>query len=298
MQQNGATVDLQEIRYFLALVRTRNFTRAAEACHVTQPALTRAIQRLEEQIGGQLFVRDRANTHLTQLGRLLAPQFESLLDREAEARQTAARFLRLNEAPMTIGVMCTIGPLRFAEYLSNFRLANPGIEVTITEAVPDKLCDMLIAGEADVAILARPDGVPEPLVAHPLYRERFVVACSGTHRFATRGRIDMAEMDGEIYLRRINCEFRDVLGEALRSVGANIMRSYQSEREDWVQALVAADMGVCFMPEHSVSQAGVVACHVENPEITRDVSLVTVAGRRWTPPVAAFVKAARAHAWA
>jgi len=105
-------MELHEIRYFLALSRTLNFTRAAEICNVTQPALTRAIQKMEDELGGLLFSRERSNTHLTELGRLLQPQFEAMIEKAESARQIATRFLRLEGAQMTLGVMCTIGPLR------------------------------------------------------------------------------------------------------------------------------------------------------------------------------------------
>src|SRR3569833_1550016 len=74
-------MEVHEIRYFLAVCRTLNFTRAAEQCNVTQPALTRAIQKLEDELGGLLFSRERGNTHLTELGRLMQPHLEEVIAR-------------------------------------------------------------------------------------------------------------------------------------------------------------------------------------------------------------------------
>jgi len=114
-------MELHEIRYFLALNKTLNFTKAAEMCNVTQPALTRAIQKLEAELGGLLFSRERGNTHLTELGRLLEPHLTEVLTRTQAARETATRFLRLDSAQLRLGVMCTIGPMRFVGFLSRFR---------------------------------------------------------------------------------------------------------------------------------------------------------------------------------
>ncbi|HEY0419191.1 MAG TPA: LysR family transcriptional regulator, partial [Acetobacteraceae bacterium] len=111
-------MELHEVRYFLALSKTLNFTRAAELCNVTQPALTRAIQKMEDELGGLLFSRERNNTHLTDLGRLLEPQFADMIVRAEAAKQTASRFLRLDGAQMTLGVMCTVGPMRFVGFLN------------------------------------------------------------------------------------------------------------------------------------------------------------------------------------
>src|SRR5271154_2069380 len=130
-------MEFQEIRYFLALSKTRNFTKAAEMCNVTQPALTRAIKKMEDEMGGLLFSRERNNTHLTELGRLLEPHLTEVLTRTAAAKDTATRFLRLESAQLRLGVMCTIGPVRFVSFLSRFRADSPGVEITLTEAVPD-----------------------------------------------------------------------------------------------------------------------------------------------------------------
>jgi DNA-binding transcriptional LysR family regulator len=107
----------------------------------------------------------------------------------------------------------------------------------------------------------------------------------------------MREMDGQIYLQRINCEYRDTLRERCEATGAQLVRSYRSEREDWIQTMVAAGMGVCFLPEFSATHPGVVTRPVTDPEVAREVAVVTVAGRRWSPPLASFVQALRRYRW-
>ena len=96
--------------------------------------------------------------------------------------------------------------------------------------------------------MARPDGFPAPLGAQLLYAERFVVACALAYRFAQRTEVAMAPLEGEIYLQRINCEYRDRLAERLKDCGATIARSYRSEQEDWIQTMIAAGMGICSLP--------------------------------------------------
>jgi DNA-binding transcriptional LysR family regulator len=290
-------VEIHEIRYFLAVCRTLNFTRAAEQCNVTQPALTRAIQKLEGELGGLLFSRERGNTHQTELGRLMQPHLEEVLARTEAAREQAGRFLRLESAHLRLGVMCTIGPLRFVGFLNRFRADHPGIELTLTENVPSRLSEALLGDELDVAVMAKADGFDERLRAEPLYPERFVVACPVGHPFTRRNVVAMREMDGQTYLQRINCEFRDVLRERCEAAGAQIVRSYRSEREDWIQTMVAAGMGVCFLPEFSATHPAVVVRPVQDPEVRREVCLVTVAGRRWSSPLGSFVQAIRRYRW-
>ena len=290
-------MDFQHIRYFLALSRTLNFTKAAEACHVSQPALTRAIQKMEEELGGLLFSRERNNTHMTELGRLIEPHLVEVHSQTSEVKRTAERFLKLDRANFTLGVMCTIAPVQFVSFLSRFRTENRGIEVTLLESVPDQLCELLLQGKLDAALMARPQGFPEPLRTTKLYTEPFVIACAAGHRFAARSEIPMSELDGEFYFSRINCEFYDVLDDLCRGQGANLIKSYQSEREDWILTMVAAGLGVCFLPKYTAVFPGVVGCPVVSPSVARDVCLVTVAGRRQSAPVGAFVRSVKRYDW-
>ncbi|MEO3473657.1 LysR family transcriptional regulator [Roseomonas sp. CAU 1739] len=290
-------MEIHEIRYFLAVCQALNFTKAAEQCNVSQPALTRAIQKMEGELGGLLFSRERGNTHLTELGRLMHPHFEEVMARTVAARDSALRFLRLESAHLRVGVMSTIGPMRFVGFLNRFRADHGGIELTLSEAVASRLSVSLMAGEIDIAVMAQPEDFDERLRAEPLYRERFVVACPIGHPFERRNAITMKDMDGQTYLQRANCEFRDVLRERCESAGAYINRSYRSEREDWIQTMIAAGMGVCFIPEFSATHPGLVLRRVEEPEVVRSICLVTVAGRRWSPAVASFVQAIRRYAW-
>ena len=293
----GEVMELHEIRYFLALSRTLNFTRAAEACHVSQPALTRAIQKMEDELGGLLFSRERNNTRLTELGRMLEPHLSEMIARAEAAKDTATRFLRLDGAQLRLGVMCTIGPVRFVNFLARFRASHPGVDITLTEAVPDRLGELLQQGALDVTLMARPDGFAAPLQPQPLYRERFVIACAAGHPIARRNVVRIADLDGQPYLSRINCEYRDVLGDTCAANGARLVRCFRSEREDWILTMVAAGMGICFLPEYSNTIPGVVSRPVIDPPIEREVCLLTVAGRRWSSPLSAFVQAARQYRW-
>ncbi len=298
MTDNGETaMELHEIRYFLALSQTLNFTKAAEMCNVSQPALTRAIQKMEDELGGLLFSRERNNTHLTELGRLLEPTLSEVLHQTRAAKETASRFLRLDSAQLRLGVMCTIGPVRFISFLNQFRRDNPGVEITLLESVPDRLCELLTKGDLDVALIARPDGFAAPLQPQPLYSERFVIACAASHPFARRQTVSVAELDGEPYLARINCEYYDALRDICHANGSHLMGSFRSEREDWILTMVAAGMGICFLPEFSNTIPGVISRPVVSPSIEREVCLVTVAGRRWSSPLAAFVRSLRQYPW-
>src|SRR3954447_19616468 len=99
-------MEMQQVRYFVALARELNFTRAAEASNVSQPALTRAIQQLEHEMGGPLFHRERTRTHLSELGRIMLPYFEGIQTQAEAAREHAKSLKKLDRVTLHIGAMC------------------------------------------------------------------------------------------------------------------------------------------------------------------------------------------------
>ncbi len=290
-------MEMHEVRYFLAVCDALNFTRAAERCNVSQPSLTRAIQKLEAEFGGLLFRRERAATHLTDLGSLVRPQLERIAKDAETVKSTASSFLRMKDAPLSLGIMCTIGPMRCVGFLSRFQKDHPGIELTMTEDTPARLVELLNEGKIDVAVMAQPDPYPERFDVNALYSEYFVVAFPPGHRFDKMNAVRIAEVGGESYLSRINCEYYDQLGQVCRDNNAPLIDAYRSEREDWIQSMVMAGMGICFMPEFSPVLPGLHTRRVIEPEVVREVSLVTVSGRRFSPAVATFVRALKAYKW-
>jgi DNA-binding transcriptional LysR family regulator len=279
--------------YFLAASQTLHFTRAAALCGVTQPTLTRGIQKLEKELGAPLFAREGGTTHLTALGRMVQPRIEDIVARSRSVRKQASLHLRLQGSDLRLGVMCSLGPSRFGALLGRFRAGQPGVDISLTDATPDRLSELLLQGELDAALMVQPEAYHERLKPEVLYAERYLVACAPSHPFAARRGIAMRDMDGQAYLSRINCEHRDILRDHLQAAGARLVSACRSEREDWIQCLVAAGMGVCFLPEFSAVQSGLVLRPVEDAPVARQVCLVTVAGRRWSAPLARFVEALR-----
>jgi LysR family hydrogen peroxide-inducible transcriptional activator len=290
-------VDIHHIRYFLAVCETLNFTRAAELCQVTQPALSRAIQQLEDEVGGLLFRRERNLTHLTDLGLLMKPRLEKIVGELGDVQREAKRFLTLDSANLMLGIMCTIGPTRFTSILGHFYASCPGISVNLVEGTPDKLAAHLEGGEIDIALMARPEGFSEKFVVEPLYRERFLVAFPAGHRFADRNAISMADVNGENYLSRVSCEYDGHISGILKGSGCGLNTVYESEREDWIQNMVAGGLGICFIPEFSAVIPGLQTRPVIEPEVWREVCLVTIAGRQQPAAVASFVKALKDFPW-
>jgi DNA-binding transcriptional LysR family regulator len=227
----------------------------------------------------------------------MRPQLEQVWRQTETAKTTAKSFLKLENAPLSLGVMCTIGPLRGISFVTDFWRSNQGIEITLREGVPQGLGELLREGELDLAVMAQWEPFDERFNIQPLYRERFVVAFPPGHRFAAQNGVRMEDMDGESYLLRINCEYKDHLRTLREERGIELHHVYRSEREDWIQTMVMAGIGIAFLPEYSVILPGLQTRPLVDPEVVREVSLVTVAGRRFSPAVATFVRAIKAYKW-
>jgi DNA-binding transcriptional LysR family regulator len=283
-------MEMHQIRYFLAVCETLNFTRAAESCNVTQPALTRAVQKLEDELGELLLRRERSRSHLTEFGRALRPHLEKVLHSTEAAGTTARSFLTLDEGSLRLGVMCTVGPLRCVDLMSRFNREHPRISVSLREGVPQRLGELLTEGQLDLAIMAAPEGFATQFQVKPLYRERFVVAFPPGHRFGRLAAVRTADCNGETYLMHMNCEYGTYWDDLLDEHGIELREVYRSEREDWIQTMVMAGLGICFMPEFSLLLPGLSTRPLVEPEVEREVVLATMPGRRFAPAVAAFVK--------
>src|SRR5688500_6615159 len=164
-------MEMQQVRYFVALADTLNFTRAAEKCNVSQPALTRAIQQLEHELGGPLFHRERGNTHLSELGRRMFPYLQNVEEQARAAREQARAVKKLEKATLTIGTRCTIGPQLVSDLMIRFQAAHPEGEVRVIDAGAPQMIEMLEKGELEVAVVGVPEEMPETLHQLPIFEE-------------------------------------------------------------------------------------------------------------------------------
>ena len=288
---------MHQVRYFLAVCEHLNFTRAAAACHVSQPSLTRAVKKLEDELGGLLFRRERNQTHITELGRLMCPHLERIYEASETAREQAQGFQRLDHAPLELGLLCTVAPSRLISLMARLRQEVPNLDLSLRELDLQNLIDQMNTGDLEVAMLATPIELPERFDFIPLYKERYVVAFPPGHRFEAQPTVRIKDMHQESYLSRIDCEYVDYLDELLADQNVTLNIKYRTHREDWIQSMILAGMGCAFMPEYLPVLHGLPTRVVTEPDVIRDVGLVTIAGRRFSPTVSTFVRLARQHAW-
>jgi DNA-binding transcriptional LysR family regulator len=289
---------MHQIRYFLAVCETLNFTRAAESCNVSQPSLTRAIKGLEDELGGPLFRRERNNTHLTGLGEMMRPHLMQVLIETEAARERAKSFAKLDDVELKLGMMCTIGPRRFVPFLQAFRERHPKVNLVIKDGSNGELQERLTEGQLDIAVYGQPEEIDERFHARRLYDERFVIGVGPGHPFEKQNAVRCTDLRDQAYVNRLQCEYFGAAGKIFREQNGRPRIVFRSDRDDWVQSMAMAGLGFTFIPEYAVTMPGLRVRPLIDPEIARCIQVVTVRGRPHLPAVGAFVREILAFNWA
>ncbi|MEY4083382.1 MAG: hypothetical protein RL483_751 [Pseudomonadota bacterium] len=276
---------LTELRYIVAVARERHFSRAAEACFVSQPTLSISIKKLEDELGTQIFERGGAEVGLTPVGSEIVAQAQLILDEVAKIKSLAAQGRDPLTGPLSVGVIFTIGPYLLPRIMKQMIRKHPGMPLILFENQTLKLLEQLRTGEIDVAILAEPfDATGLDLV--PLYDEDFVVAVPKGHAWASRKSIASSQLEKEtMLLLGIGHCFRDqvleVCPEAARYAQSSggIQKSFEGSSLETIRHMVASGLGITVLPKMAVDSLGKdpMLAHVEfdKPIPTRRVVMVS-----------------------
>ena len=290
-------MEMSQIKYVLSAAKHLNFTKAANECNVSQPALTKGVKALETDLGAAVFHREGRKILLSDFGRSMLPHLQHIVD-EAEATQLLAQNFRLLEkVPLRLGVLSTIGHVRLARFLAQFEKTNAGLELSVNEDSAAELKDKLSNGDIDVAFMTVTDELEDEFRTKELYSERYVVVFPPEHRLGELNAVSLADLSGEKHVDRLACEMREMVMSVCQSEGVELYARFRSEREDWVQAMVAAGIGFAFMPEYAVSLPGLMQRPLVEPVVERKIAAITVPGRKHSPALDALMRATSSFAW-
>lgn len=283
-------MEMQQVRYFLEVCEQRNLTKAARKCGISQPSLTRAMKLLEREFGGELFNKEHGRFDLTELGRIVLPYLEKVWEQTSAVKKLTSDLCAQRTEQLRLAVMCTIAPKLFIETVSNFRIKHPQIRLEVTDGTAQTLEEKLLNSQIDVAIFARPKRSPNPRLNYMrLFREQMMIALPQTHRLAGRPALRVADLVGENYLMRARCEFAERPDNVPADQSSAWNMIYESDRDDWVFAMIAGGFGFGFAPKYSLEGFGLTAIPLTEPEIWRDIYLTTVLHRPQSHVVGAFV---------
>ncbi|WP_309625381.1 LysR substrate-binding domain-containing protein [Methylibium sp.] len=250
---------LTELRYIVAVARERHFGRAAEACFVSQPTLSVAVKKLEDELDLKIFERGSNDVSVTPLGEEIVRQAQAVIEQAAGIKETAKRGKDPLAGPLRLGVIYTIGPYLLPDLVKQAIKLFPQMPLMLQENFTAKLLDMLRTGELDAAILAEP--FPDTgLAVAPLYDEPFVVALPEGHALAKRSSIPSEELKKEtmLLLGTGHC-FRDHVLEVcpeyarFASNAEGIRKSFEGSSLETIKYMVASGVGITVVPQLSVA---------------------------------------------
>jgi LysR family hydrogen peroxide-inducible transcriptional activator len=275
---------LTELRYIVAVARERHFGRAAQSCFVSQPTLSIAIKKLEDELGIALFERGGQEIAVTEIGERVVEQAQRVLEEADTIKRLAGEHQNELVGPLKLGVIFTIGPYLLPKLIPALRALAPDMPLFIEENYTARLSEMLKRGEVDAIIVADPFD-EAGTVAWPLYDEPFVVATPKGHPWESLEQVEPCQLAEQsvLLLTQGNC-FRDQVLQACSELASRqngsggLASTLQGSSLNTIRHMVASGMGITVMPSTSVSSADAPLLTVRpftEPAPNRRVLLVT-----------------------
>lgn len=251
---------LNELKFIVALAKARNFRKAAEACFVSQPALSFAVKKLEDELGVLLFERNRNEVTITPIGERVIEQATLAIEEANRVKEIAKQGNNQLAGPLRLGVIYSVGPYLLPEIIPILRKTAPEMPLIVEENITSNLEGQLRNGVIDVAIIALPFDIPG-IKTLPLYEEEFVVVVPSSHQWAKRSTVDAIELADEkiLLLNSGHCFSNQVLQACPKlSQKGEIL---QGNSLDTIRNMVASNLGLTVLP------ASATISRYENPLI-------------------------------
>jgi DNA-binding transcriptional LysR family regulator len=281
-------MELRQIRSFLSVAETLHFGRAAELIHISQPALSLQIRALEQEIGVQLFERNRRRTTLTAAGDVFRRDAAAALSQIDEAIRKSRLAANGKLGLLRIGFISTAGKEIVPAIVRQFREMSPEVELSLRSIPTAPQIRMLESGELDFGFIRLPIGEQPALEVLTVHREPFVAVLPSSHKLAKRKRVRLRELSGDnfvMYQRAYAPGFHDVILGMLRDAGMVPSISQTAAEIATLISLVDARIGIAILPSSAMRQnvASVVACDIIGDVPWSEIALVS--DRRVRGPV-------------
>lgn len=290
-------MEMHQVRYFLAVARVLNFTRAAEECHVAQPSLTRAIRQLEGELGGDLFRRERPHAQLTELGQRMLPLLKQCYESALSARSLASAIKKGEVGSLRLAVSHTIDPSLVTPHVVELGKLFEGLDLKIVRGNGAEVLEYLKRGDVELGLAAQIGDEWERLDRWPLFAEDFQLLLLKTHALAARPKVSIDDLRQERLMVRTFCETTESLLDMLRALDFDVARFHEVSAEGDLLSLLEAGFGVALAPRSTQSSAALARVAVEGLDLQRTIYLYGVAGRQRTAVASALMKMLRAFDW-
>ena len=248
------SLNLHLLRLFATVVRTGSFSRAADALHISQPAISKGVRDFELQVGCRLLDRTPKGVRPTREGQALARHAETLFAAERAAEDELLSLRSLDSGSLRIGASTTIATYMIAEHLGVFHREYPGIDLHLIIANTRDIADLMIAHEIEIALVEGPIE-DEQLLSQAWRTDAMSLVVSPQHRFAaSQHAIDSAELNDEVLIvREPGSGSREVVAQALASRGIEPKRTLEIGSTEAIKQTVAGGLGVSIISSATIS---------------------------------------------
>ncbi|HEV2250394.1 MAG TPA: LysR family transcriptional regulator [Candidatus Limnocylindria bacterium] len=289
-------MELQQLRYFVAIAETGTFTAAARDLHVAQPSISKQVRKLEAELGAILLERRRTGIALTDAGAILLPWAKRVLADLDGARSEVAGLATLERGRLSVGATPSVSTVLLPRVLAAFHFEHPGVSLSVIEAGSRDLVDRLAAGDLDLALVILPVPREELFDTLPLIREECVLAVAKDHALARRKTVRVSDLRGvPLVMFRDGYDLRSATITACEQAGFHPTFAVEGAEMDGVLRMAAAGVGVAVVPRMVVEPGGpLVAVRISRPTLSRSVGVAFRRDRHRSRAADAFVARLRA----
>ncbi len=290
-------MEMHQVRYFLAVARTLNFTQAADECNVSQPSLSRAIIKLEEELGGDLFRRERSLTHLTELGRMMQPLLQQTYDAAVSAKMLATSYRKGGVAPLRLALSSTVDMRLLIQPLAGLMEALPGVELKFFRGSAPDVASQVKAGDFELGLAGPLEEDWDRFKSWVLFTCPLHLIVHRTHRLANSESVMLRDLVDERLLGRPYCEvssrFSEILAQSnLRQAPGDLLASDADTLE-----MIRANLGISIMPAATQRHEDLKSLPITDLDLEAPTLLYSVAGRQHSPAAAALIQLVRSANW-
>lgn len=291
-------ISIRQLRAFVTLAQCSSFAEACELLHISQPALSVAIKKMEQTAGGSLFSRSTRRVELSPEGRNFLPSARRLLADWDQAFDDLGRAFRLQQGKVSVAVMPSFAMNQFPEALVAFRARYPGINITVEDVVMELVVDAVREGQVDLGITFEPEQL-DGVEFTPLFTDRFIAVVAGNSNLARKRKLDWTTLARQPFIAMNRGSWsRGATDRAMREAGVAPEHLLEANQLATIGRMVSLDLGVSVVPalcRGQMESLGIACKPISDPPIERQVGTFTRKRHALSQPARAMMALLLAH---
>jgi LysR family carnitine catabolism transcriptional activator len=271
------SLSIKQLQAFIHVAQSQNFAQAAHKMHLSQPALSSAIKKCEEQLGGALFLRTTRQVTLTQEGRLFLPKALRLLQNYQEVIHDTQAIFEKQHGSLHIACIPSFAEARLIDLITPFVETYPALTIKVEDVVVEQVMESVLHDRAEIGIMFAPT-YHEDVLFHPLFTDDFMLVMPPSHRFAQRENVHLSEIDGEAFVSmNQHANLRIFIDDILQDEQVHVRYVAEASQIATMANFVKAGLGMAILPSLSKThllRLGLVCKPLAHPSLKRELGLI------------------------